>query len=115
MANYIPNPFLKGQENDNTEIVALYNKDFKGIDMKYFFSLIKYYKSTKSEKLKNVLIDIVGIDMFNIIVKEYIEDINERGKINQFSTLPDGKVVSDLRKAIELIVNNRQRIKEVIS
>ena len=42
MANYIPNPFLEGMENDNTEVVALYNKNFKGVDMKYFQRLIKY-------------------------------------------------------------------------
>lgn len=114
MANYIPNPFLEGMENDNTEVVVLYNKNFKGVDMKYFQRLIKYYKKNKPEKLKNLLIELVGMDMFNLIVKEYIEDINERGTINQFSTLPDGKAISELRKAIELITNNKERIKESI-
>ena len=74
MPNYIPNPFLEGQDNDTSEVLMIYNKNFKGIDMKYIGNMILFYKNTKSEKLKNILIEIVGENLFNLIIKEYVYD-----------------------------------------
>ena len=39
--------------------------------MKYVGQLINYYKKTNSPELKNVLIELIGEDMFNLIVQEY--------------------------------------------
>ena len=115
MPALIPNPFLEGQENDLSPVVLIYNKKFKGIDMKYIGQLINYYKKTNSPELKNVLVELIGEDLFNLIVQEYIYDIHpETKKLNQFSTLPDGKVAVEMRKALEIITENKEKIKKAV-
>lgn len=112
MPVYITCPFLEGEENENVEVNYIYNKKFIGLDINKALSVIMFYNKTKSEKLKNILIELVGKEMFDLIVKEYIEDVDEHGKISTFSTLESNIIAIDLKKALQKIIDNREEIQK---
>lgn len=115
MAIFMNDPFSE-REDEKVEVLFLYNKRFQGIDLKYLFNVLNFYKLNPSEKLRSKLIEVVGSEsIFNMIIKEYVEDVEPTtGKINLYSVASNGQEVAALRRGIESIVLKRDEINKVV-